>query len=181
MKSKIRIIHGFPKAGIDFLDITTLLKDAEAFGTVLENLAQIVTPLKPDFIAGIESRGFIFGAALAAKLKVGFVPIRKKGKLPAKTLSKSYSLEYGSDTIEIHADAFNKGFGENEIELQDPRVVLVDDLIATGGTAAAAAELIRQMGARLLLSLFIIELEGLCTPQTKAQIGEFYSLLSFKG
>jgi adenine phosphoribosyltransferase len=148
LKEKIRSIPDFPKPGILFRDITTLLKDADAFQEVIEQLAARYAKLPIDIIAGIESRGFIFGAALAARLKKGFIPIRKPGKLPAKTYSAEYSLEYGTDRIEMHADAVQQG----------SRVLLIDDLLATGGTMQAACRLVEQAGGTVAECAFMIEL-----------------------
>ena len=147
----VRDIPDFPKKGIVFKDITPLLADAVALRLCIQLLAERLGDTDVDTIAGIESRGFIFGAALAEKLGVGFVPIRKPGKLPAKTHSIEYELEYGSDTLEVHQDAF-----EN-----DAKVVVVDDLIATGGTAAASGELIEKCGAKLSAYAFVINLSFL--------------------
>ena len=151
LKSTIRSIPDFPKPGILFRDITTLLKDGAAFSFVIEELAQRYRGSSLDAIAGIESRGFIFGAALAAKLGTGFIPIRKPGKLPAKTVSAEYSLEYGTDKIEMHADAVSPGM----------RILLIDDLLATGGTMQAACELVEKTGGLVTECCFIIELAGL--------------------
>jgi adenine phosphoribosyltransferase len=148
---RIRSIPDWPKPGILFRDITPLLLDAPAFRAVLEELTQAVAPWKPDVLVGAEARGFIFGAALSFSLGIGFVPIRKKGKLPAAAIAEEYELEYGTDTIEMHADALSPG----------QRAVLIDDLLATGGTAAAAARLIRTSGAELAGIAFVIELAAL--------------------
>lgn len=151
IKSKIRAIPHYPKPGIVYRDITTLLKDGATFRMVINELAGRYRNSNIQKIAGIESRGFIFGAALAAQLGVGFVPIRKKGKLPAETIGLDYDLEYGTDRIEIHTDA---------IEANE-RVLLIDDLIATGGTAEAAVKLIQQMQGVLIECCFIIDLPDL--------------------
>ena len=149
LRGAIRDVEGF-KPGIVFYDITTLLKDAKAFGMLLSGLAKRYAGYKLDYVVGIESRGFIFGAPLAASLGVGFVPVRKKGKLPAETLSEKYALEYGFDEVEIHRDAFaNK---------PKARVLLVDDLIATGGTAEASLRLVRAAGAECVESCFLLHL-----------------------
>lgn len=150
LKNLIRLIPDFPKKGILFRDITPLLADGKAFSEVIE-IFRKETPKNVDKIAGIESRGFIFGATLANVLKVGFVPIRKKGKLPGKTIKIEYDLEYGTDVLEIHYDGIDKG--EN--------VVLVDDLLATGGTAASSAKLIEKCGGKVVKIMFLIELEEL--------------------
>ena len=148
IKSKIRTVPHYPKQGIQFRDITTLLKDPVGFRATIDELAQRYADMKLDKIAGIEARGFIFGAALAYALNKGFVPIRKKGKLPAETIGHDYALEYGTDRIEIHTDAITKG----------EKVLLVDDLIATGGTAEAACVLIEKMGGKIVECCFIIDL-----------------------
>ena len=151
IKSRIRTVPHYPKQGIQFRDITTLLKDPVDFRATIDELAQRYMDVKIDKIAGIEARGFIFGAPLAYALGKGFVPIRKKGKLPAATIGHDYALEYGTDRIEIHTDAIQKG----------DRVLLVDDLIATGGTAEAAVKLLRQLGANVLAACFVIDLPEL--------------------
>lgn len=150
IKSKIRTIPNYPKKGIMFRDITTLLKDPVGFRLVIDNFAHryITGKVKFDIVVGIESRGFIIGGALAYALGKGFVPIRKKGKLPAATVSQEYSLEYGTDSIEMHKDALGKG----------ARVLLVDDLLATGGTALASAALIEKLGGKVAEMCFIVDL-----------------------
>lgn len=147
----IRDVPDFPKKGILFKDITPLLGHPEGFAAAIAGLADLVKGEKIDVVAGIESRGFILGAALALELGVGFIPIRKPGKLPAKTRKKSYSLEYGTDSVEIHEDALKPG----------QRVLLVDDVIATGGTAKAAAELLEDIGGKLVGVAFLIDLSFL--------------------
>lgn len=151
LKALIRTVPDFPKAGILFRDITTLLRDAAGFGACIERMAEVVAPSSFERIVGIESRGFIVGAALAQRLGRGFVPVRKAGKLPAENFGHDYGLEYGTDRIEIHADA---------LEVDEP-VLLVDDLLATGGTAVAACRLIAMTGARAVAAAFVIELDGL--------------------
>jgi adenine phosphoribosyltransferase len=148
LKSLIRDVPDFPKPGIVFKDITTLLNNPDGLRYTIDSLAERVADLKPDYIVGMESRGFIFGTPLAYKMGVGFVPVRKPGKLPAATHSVEYELEYGSDRLEIHQDAFHPG----------SRILVIDDLIATGGTAAATAQLIQQTGSSLVGFGFIIEL-----------------------
>jgi adenine phosphoribosyltransferase len=148
IKSKIRTVPHYPKQGIMFRDITTLLKDPEGFRATVDELAQRYAGMKIDKIAGIESRGFILGAPLAYVMNKGFIPIRKKGKLPAATIGHDYELEYGTDRIEIHTDAIENG----------EKVLLVDDLIATGGTAEAACTLIEKMGGEIVECCFIIDL-----------------------
>ena len=151
LRSSIRTIPNYPKPGIMFRDITTLLGNARAFRRAVDELVQPWAGMKIDKVAGIEARGFILGGAVAHQVSAGFVPIRKKGKLPHTTVRIAYSLEYGLDEMEMHADAVNKG----------ERVVLVDDLIATGGTAEGAVKLLRQMGAEVLAACFIIDLPEL--------------------
>lgn len=147
-KKSIRDVPDFPKQGILFKDITTLLKDAKALKAMINVMAREAARQKPKYIVGIESRGFIFGTAIAYKLGVGFIPVRKPGKLPATVHSVSYELEYGRDTLEMHADALKKG----------DKVVIVDDLLATGGTVGAVIELVRGAGARVAGASFAIEL-----------------------
>ena len=151
LKSYIRDIPGFPKEGIIFKDITTLLKNGKKFREAVDLLAQEFKNSKIDIVLSIEARGFIFGAALAYKLGVGLAPIRKKGKLPYKARSITYDLEYGKDTIEIHQDAFEKG----------ARVLIVDDLLATGGTCRAVIDLVEDMGGKIEGIAFLIELTAL--------------------
>jgi adenine phosphoribosyltransferase len=151
LKDLIRDVPDFPIKGIIFKDITTLLKNENGFENTLNELYNLCNNKGITKVIGIESRGFIFGGALAGKLNAGFVPIRKPGKLPAETLSEEYSLEYGIDTIEIHKDALN----ESDV------VLLHDDLLATGGTMAAACKLVEKMGARIAQINFIIELDFL--------------------
>ena len=168
----IRDIPDFPKPGIVFKDITTLLNDAKAFTMLMEHLQDRYKDRDLDFVAGIESRGFIFGAALATRLGVGFVPVRKKGKLPYTTVSEKYALEYGVDEIEIHIDAFR--------EKKDARVLLIDDLIATGGTAEAACRLIKKVGADLVEACFIINLKFLNGETKIEKHTNFYSVLEIE-
>lgn len=149
----IRDIPDYPKPGVLFKDITTLLNNPEQFTKLIDGLAERYQSMGLDYIAGIDSRGFIFGAPLALKLGVGFVPIRKAGKLPSETVSEKYSLEYGEDELEIHTDAFH---GK-----QGAKVLLIDDLIATGGTAVAAAKLVDRVGAECVEACFLISLEFL--------------------
>jgi adenine phosphoribosyltransferase len=151
LRAAIRSIPDYPKPGIIFRDITTLLGDARAFRRAVDELVQPWAGAKIDKVAGIEARGFIIGGAVAHQVSAGFVPIRKKGKLPHQTVRMAYLLEYGSDEMEMHVDAINKG----------DRVVLVDDLIATGGTAEGAVKLLRQVGAEVLAACFIIDLPEL--------------------
>ncbi len=151
LKDAIRTIPDYPKPGIMFRDITTLLGDARAFRRTVDELVQPYAGLKVDKIAGIEARGFILGGAVAHQLSAGFVPIRKKGKLPHAVVSIAYSLEYGIDEMEMHEDAVGKG----------ERVILVDDLIATGGTATAAVKLLQRIGADVVAAIFVIDLPDL--------------------
>jgi len=151
VREHIRIVPDFPKKGIMFLDITTAIKDAHAMQVMTDYLYEQFKNMEVDYVAGIESRGFIFGAALAYKLGCGFITIRKPNKLPAKTIKEDYTLEYGTNTIEIHEDALKKG----------DRVVVIDDLLATGGTAIAACKLINRIGAEVVSTAFIIELNPL--------------------
>ena len=151
LSSFVRDVPDFPKAGILFRDITPLLASAEAFGEAVAAMAQPVLALQPTHVLGLESRGFIFGSALAQKLGVGFVPARKPGKLPMATFKEGYGLEYGTDALEIHVDAFKAG----------DRVLIVDDVMATGGTAAAAQRLIQRTGAQPLALTVFIELTSL--------------------
>jgi len=149
----IRDIPDFPKPGIIFKDITTLLSNSEALNTLMSHLEERYKSYDLDYIAGIDARGFIFGSILADRLGLGFVTIRKKGKLPYTTVAEKYSLEYGFDEVEVHIDAF----GDTEAT-QDAKVLLIDDLIATGGTAVAAASLINKVGATCVEACFILEL-----------------------
>ena len=151
LKDSVRSIPDYPKPGIIFRDITTLLGDARSFRRAVDELVQPWAGMKIDKVAGIEARGFILGGAVAHQVSAGFVPIRKKGKLPHKRVSIAYSLEYGLDEMEMHEDAVEKG----------DRVILVDDLIATGGTAEGAVKLLRQMGAEVMAACFIIDLPDL--------------------
>jgi len=151
LKSLIREIPDYPKAGILFYDLTTLLQDGKGFHALVEQLCDHYSGQKVDIVAGIEARGFIFAPALAYRLGAGFVPVRKPKKLPWKTASVTYQLEYGSDQLEIHQDAVKKG----------QRVLLCDDLLATGGTAAAAIELVRRSGGEIVGAAFAVELNFL--------------------
>lgn len=151
LKSRIRLVPDFPNAGILFYDITTLLRDPVGFKTALDGMSTPYQGQGISLVIGIESRGFILGAAVADRLGVGFCPIRKPGKLPAKTIKEAFNLEYGSDAIEIHADAIEPG----------QRVLIVDDVLATGGTASAATRLVKRLGGELHGLAFLIELIGL--------------------
>lgn len=151
LKSKIRVIEDFPEEGISFKDITTLLKDKEGFTEAVNLIVEDLKGKEIDYIAGPEARGFLLGAVVAYILNVGFVPIRKPGKLPAETISYEYELEYGSNILEIHKDAIEKG----------KKVAIVDDLLATGGTILSAAKLIESIGGQVVAMEFLIELESL--------------------
>lgn len=169
IEKSIRNIKDFPKEGIVFKDITTLLNNKEAYGVLMNHLYQRYKEYNLDYIAGIDARGFIFGAALAQMLGLGFVPIRKKGKLPYTTYSEKYALEYGVDEIEVHIDAFS--------EVENAKVLLIDDLIATGGTANAAATLINQTGATCVEACFIIGLSFLNGIETLEKKTDVYYMI----
>jgi adenine phosphoribosyltransferase len=172
IRAAIRTISDYPKRGVMFRDITTLLGDARAFHSVVERLAEPWLAAGVSRIAGIEARGFILGGALAQRLGAGFVPIRKKGKLPYTTVRVAYSLEYGVDEMEMHRDAVGAGEG----------IILVDDLIATGGTAAAAVQLLRSLGAGVLAACFIVDLPDLGGSAKLASLGvPVQTLVSFTG
>jgi adenine phosphoribosyltransferase len=151
LKQHIRHVPDFPKTGILFYDITTLLRDREGFGITVNMLSMPYEQQGIDVVVGIESRGFILGAAVAHRIGAGFVPIRKPGKLPAKALKETYDLEYGKDALEIHEDAIERG----------QRILIVDDVLATGGTASAAAKMVKTLGGELHGLAFLIELIGL--------------------
>ncbi len=170
VKAKIRSIENFPKEGIIFRDITTAIKDSATLKTIVDYLCDKFEDLKIDYVAGIESRGFIFGMPMAYKLNAGFVPVRKPKKLPAETISQEYELEYGTDTLEIHRDAF--GSGDN--------VLIIDDLLATGGTAEAACKLIKKTGANLVGIGFLIELTPLNGRERLNDCGRVISLLKYQ-
>lgn len=172
LKSLVRTIPDYPKKGILFRDITTLIEHPQGFKQSIEQIAAAHRGLGVTHVAGIEARGFIFGAGVAIALGVGFVPIRKKGKLPGETIGQNYALEYGVDTIEIHADVLDKG----------DVVLLVDDLIATGGTAIAAVSLLRRTGATVSHATFVIDLPGLGgAAKLRAQNVAIHSLIDFEG
>ena len=168
LKTRIRHVPDFPKAGILFYDITTLLQDREGFRLAIDSIALPFKDSGIDVVVGIESRGFILGSSVAQRIGAGFIPARKPGKLPAKAIKEIYELEYGKDGLEIHADAIEKG----------QRVLIVDDVLATGGTAAAATRLVRRLGGELLGLAFLIELTFL---QGKSKLpGEnVYSVLQY--
>ncbi len=170
IKSRIRTVPHWPKEGIMFRDITTLLKDPQGFKETIDLLHKRYADKKIDIVIGIESRGFIFGAPLAYLLGCGFVPIRKPGKLPAECESEEYTLEYGKDKIEIHKDAIKKG----------DRVLIVDDLIATAGTASAARNLVKKLGGEIVECAFIVELIDL-KGRDKLKGENVYSIVEFEG
>ena len=168
----IRTIPNYPKDGIMFRDITTLLKDPEGFKTTINMLVEKYKNIEIDYIAGIEARGFILGAALAFALNKGFIPVRKKGKLPGKTITQDYDLEYGSDTIEIHEDSFAPG----------SKILLIDDLIATGGTAIGAITLIEKAKGKIVETAFVVDLPELGGAKKIQDLGhKVFSLCAFSG
>ena len=160
LRAKIREVPDFPKPGILFYDITTLLRDGDAFREVIDRMAEAVKGERIDLVVGMESRGFIFAAPLADRLGAGFVPVRKLGKLPAETIEVEYDLEYGTATLEIHRDAISRG----------QRVLVVDDLLATGGTVLGTIELVRRLGGEIAGLSFMVELTAL---DGRAKLGEF--------
>ena len=168
LRARIREVPDFPKPGILFYDITTLLKDADAFAAVIDLMADAVAGEQVDVVVGMESRGFIFAAPLAYRLKAGFVPVRKLGKLPAETIEVEYDLEYGTATLEIHRDAIQPG----------QRVLLVDDLLATGGTVLGTIELVRRLGGEIAALSFMVELSAL---HGRDKLGDFkiHTLLTY--
>ena len=172
LKSLIRTIPDYPKPGIMFRDITTLMADGQGFKAAIARLTEPYRTEPIDIVAGIEARGFIIAGAIADRLGCGFVPVRKKGKLPWRTISQDYALEYGTDTLEMHEDALARG----------KRVLLVDDLIATGGTAAAAVSLIGRLGGQVMGASFIIDLPELGGAQRLRDKGvEVHALMAFEG
>jgi adenine phosphoribosyltransferase len=172
LKDTIRTIPDYPKKGIMFRDITTLLADARAFRRAIDELVQPYAGSKVSKVAGIEARGFILGGAVAHQMSAGFIPIRKKGKLPHETVSIAYSLEYGVDQMEMHKDAVVRG----------EKVVLVDDLVATGGTAEAACRLLTQMGAEIVAACFIVDLPDLGGARKIEKLGvPVRALMQFEG
>jgi adenine phosphoribosyltransferase len=170
LKDKIRSIPDFPIEHITFRDITTLMQDPEAFNEACDRFYDHYKNQPIDKVVGIEARGFVFGAVLAYRLKVGFVPVRKKGKLPYKTISQTYSLEYGTAEIEMHEDAISPG----------EKVVIIDDLIATGGTVQAAVKLVEQLGGKVVECGFVIELPALRGRELLKNINIF-SMIEFEG
>jgi adenine phosphoribosyltransferase len=172
LRDSIRTIPDYPKPGIQFRDITTLLGDARAFRTAIDQLVQPWAGQRIDKVAGIEARGFILGGAMSHQLSAGFIPVRKKGKLPHETVRIAYSLEYGIDEMEVHRDAVTPG----------ERVILVDDLIATGGTATAAVGLLRAIGAEVVAACFVIDLPELGGAAKIAALGvPVRTLVNFEG
>jgi len=172
IKDSIRTIPDYPKPGVLFRDITTLLGNARTFRRVIDELVEPWSTAKVDRVAGIEARGFILGGAVAHQLAAGFVPIRKKGKLPHATVRVAYSLEYGLDEMEMHEDAVSRG----------ERIILVDDLIATGGTAEAAVKLLRRMGVEILGACFVIDLPELGGSKKLTDLGvPVRTLVTFEG
>jgi adenine phosphoribosyltransferase len=169
LKERIRIIEDFPKKGISFKDITTVLKDGEAFKDVIDKIVEIVKDKEIDLVVGPEARGFVLGAPVAYALGVGFVPVRKPGKLPADTLKYEYSLEYGNDALEIHKDAIEPG----------QRVLIVDDLLATGGTISAVAKLVEELGGVVASMGFVVELTGL-NGREKLEGYDVFSLVQYE-
>ena len=172
LKSLIRTIPDYPKPGIMFRDVTTLLGDAQGFKATIAQMAEPYRTVPSDAVAGIEARGFILGGAIADRLGCGFVPVRKKGKLPWKTLGQEYALEYGVDTIEIHEDAIRPG----------ERILIVDDLIATGGTALAAAKLVERAEGDIVGAVFIVDLPELGGARLLKEAGiASHALMAFEG
>lgn len=170
LKKAIRDIPDFPKEGIIFKDITTLLNNKNHLKKAIDTIVEKYKDADIDYVAGIESRGFIFGTAIAYLLDAGFVPVRKPGKLPSKTIDISYELEYGTDSLSIHEDAFNGKENAN--------VLLVDDLLATGGTAAASIELIKKAGGNLIAAAFVIEL-GFLNGREKLDQNKLFSIIKY--
>src|SRR5690242_3017594 len=168
LKQLIREVPDFPKKGILFYDITTLLKDRVGFATLIDALSEYYLAKKVDLVLGIEARGFIFGPALAYRLNAGFVPIRKPKKLPAETAKVTYQLEYGSDSLEVHKDAIRRG----------QRVIIVDDLLATGGTCAATVQLVKSLGGNIAGLAFVVELDFL-KGREKLKEYDVFSLLHY--
>jgi adenine phosphoribosyltransferase len=172
IKDYIRTVPDFPKSGIMFRDVTTLFGNKEGFKLALDQLEAAVADLQIDVVAGIDARGFIIGGALADRLALGFVPIRKKGKLPAETIEENYALEYGSAALELHKDAFKQG--------QD--ILLVDDLIATGGTAKAACDLVKRIGGNVAACAFLVDLPDLGGSTSLKKVGhKAISLCEYAG
>lgn len=171
LESYVRAIPDFPKPGVLFRDVTGILDTAEGFNLALDTIAEVLEGTSFDVVAAPESRGFIFGSAISARFRKAFVPIRKPGKLPRETVSESYDLEYGRATLHMHADAIIPG----------ERVVIVDDLLATGGTAAAAARLVQKLGGRVVKMIFPIELEGFAARRNLLKDYDVASLVKYPG
>lgn len=172
LKDKIRTIPDFPKKGIMFRDITTLIKDGEGFCEVIDKFTERYKSMQIDYVVGIEARGFIIGGALAYTLGKGFIPVRKPGKLPGLSLSYEYELEYGANTLEIHTDAIKKG----------DKVLIIDDLLATGGTAMAAAKLVEQLGGSVVEMAFIVDLPEVGGRKNLEEKGyKMFHLVEFEG
>ena len=172
LKEKIRTIPDFPKKGIMFRDITTLIKDAEGFKEVIDIFIKRYKGMEIDYVVGVEARGFIIGGALAYSLNKGFIPVRKPGKLPYKSLSHEYELEYGTGTLEIHEDALKKG----------DKVLIIDDLLATGGTALASAALVEKLGAKVVEMAFIVDLPEVGGRKNIENKGyKMFHILEFEG
>ena len=172
IKSKIRSIPDYPKKGIIFRDITTLLNDPEGFRMTIDAFIRRYSEMNIDYIAGIEARGFLIGGAIAYELRKGLVPVRKKGKLPYETVSHEYELEYGTDTIEVHIDAIKKG----------DRVLIIDDLLATGGTSLAAAALMEKLGGEVVELAFIVDLPDVGGRKKIEKKGyNLFTLVQFEG
>ena len=168
LKTRIRHVPDFPKAGILFYDVTTLLRDPDGFRIAIDQLTSPFAGAAIDLVVGVESRGFILGSAVADRLGTGFVPVRKLGKLPAATIRASYALEYGTDSLEMHRDAITAG----------QRVLIVDDLLATGGTASATVQLVKELGGIVVGVAFLIELVGL-DGRSKLEGEQVYAVLSY--
>jgi adenine phosphoribosyltransferase len=172
IKNSIKSIPNYPMEGIIFRDVTSLIENGEAFAATIAEFVARYKDMKIDKVVGTEARGFIFGAPLAAAIGAGFVPVRKPGKLPRNTIEEDYTLEYGTDTLQIHSDAIKKG----------ESVLLMDDLLATGGTAEASVKLIQRLGGTVIESAFVIELPALNGAEKLKQLGvPLFSLISFEG
>ncbi len=169
IKKSIRNVPDYPKPGVQFKDITTAMKNPQIFREIIDTMTEYFGDKKIDYVVGIDARGFILGGALAYKLGCGFVPVRKPGKLPADTIAEEYALEYGKDKLEIHKDALHKG----------DRVIIVDDLVAIGGTAEAAAKLVQKLGATIDSFAFAIELTALKGRDKLSRFADVYSLIKF--
>ncbi|MGH1405550.1 MAG: adenine phosphoribosyltransferase [Rhodomicrobiaceae bacterium] len=172
LKTLVRTIPDYPKPGIMFRDVTTLISHGEGLRATINNMAKPFIGKGIDTVVGIEARGFILGGAIAEKLGVGFVPVRKKGKLPFDTISQTYELEYGTDELEIHTDSIN----------QSAKVLIVDDLIATGGTLEAAGKLVKQLGGQIVAAAFIVDLPDIGGSKKCEQLGiPCHALMDFEG